>query len=527
MIKNIFSKIKTFVKNNKKWTALIVIILLVLAYFIFGNKKTTIIDTVTVERHNITEEVSATGNVEPLSNLVLSFESSGQVSHVYVSVGDKVYKGQILATLSNADLVASLEQAKAGLKITEANFSSVKNGSTLEQIAVNESQVEKAKSDLYGSKISLVNSIKDSYTKSDDMIRNYVDLMFLNPRSQNPSLLFQTDFQLQNDIISGRANIENILNSWVNSTSILNINSDFDLSVSASINNLTVIQTFLQNLALAINKLIPNSTISQTTITLWKTNISNARSAIDLSLSNLSSVSNQYKAFGSTLDIANSQLSLIKAGATAEQLKVQEATVEQAQANVDSAQARLNKSMIFSPINGVITNVSAKVGQTMQPGVSAISVISFGQYNVESFIPEADIAKIKIGNKSTTTLDAYGSNTFFDTFITKIDPAETVIQNVPTYKITLEFASSSDNRIKSGMTANLDILTGQKSDVLAVPSRSVYSIDTDKYVKLVDSKDNTKKIETKVETGMRGVDGYIEIISGLNEGDKIVASPNI
>ena len=70
-------------------------------------------------------------------------------------------------------------------------------------------------------------------------------------------------------------------------------------------------------------------------------------------------------------------------------------------------------------------------------------------------------------------------------------------------------------------------LSAQKNDILTVPSRSVYSIDTQKYVKLVDTKNSDKIIETKVETGMRGIDGYVEIISGLNEGDKIVASPNV
>jgi multidrug efflux pump subunit AcrA (membrane-fusion protein) len=102
-----------------------------------------------------------------------------------------------------------------------------------------------------------------------------------------------------------------------------------------------------------------------------------------------------------------------------------------------------------------------------------------------------------------------------------------MIENVPTYKVTLKFASSSDDRIKSGMTANLDILTGQKNNVLAVPSRSVYSIDTQKYVKLVDLNSPSKSKEIKVETGIRGVDGYVEIISGLKEGDQILASPNI
>lgn len=520
------SKEKNFIQRNKWWTALIVIIILISAYTIFTNKKSTIVESVDVERRTILEVVSATGNVKPLSDLDLSFEAGGQVSKVAVSVGDKVKQGDLLVSLSNADLVASLEQAKAGLKIAQANLSVLKGGSTPEQIAVNESQVEKAKNDLLNSQVALINTIKDAYTKSDDSIRNYIDLMFNSPRSQNPTLLFQTDFQLQNDIISERVSIENLLSSLNDSIMSLN-NSNVSISLNIAVDTLSTIQTFLQNLAYAVNKLSTNSSISQTTLTLWKTNISNSRASMDLSMSNLSAAKSTYESAVASLNISNSQLTLIKTGATENQINAQVATVEQAKANLDAAVAKLSKSMITSPIDGVISNINAKIGQTIQPGSIALSIISYGKYEVESFIPEADIAKVKIGDIATTTLDAYGSDTFFQTEVIKIDPAETLIENVPTYKVTLKFVLSSDNRIKSGMTANLDILTMQKNNVLAVPSRSVYAINGNKYVKLVDSVDQTKYIQTKVITGTRSVDGYIEIVSGLKDGDKIVASPNI
>lgn len=526
-MQNLFSKTKHFVQKNKWWTALFVTIFISISFTLFYNKKSIPLENILAEKRTIVEEVSTTGNVKPLSDLDLSFETSGQVSQVLVSVGDKVRQGDRLASLSNADLVAALEQAKAGLKIAQANLSSIQHGSTPEQIAVNQSQVEKAKNDLYSAQITLTNAIKDVYTKSDDAIRNYIDLMFTNPRGQNPALQFQTDFQLQNDIVSERIAIENLLSALSISVANLNSVSDINSALDTAKNTLNTIQTFLQNLAFAINKLSSNSSISQTTLTQWKTNVSTSRVSIDLAVTNFSLAVSQYQSAVSTLNIANSQLALIKTGATDDQLNAQRATVQQAQANVDVAQANLSKSIIISPITGVITNINAKVGQTMQPGIMAISIISYGQYDVEAYVPEADIAKIKINDIATTTLDAYGSDTYFQMSVIKIDPAETLIENVPTYKVTLKFASSSDNRIKSGMTANLDILTGQRNNVLAIPSRSVYTVDSQKYVKLVDPKDSSKYTQTKVGTGMRGIDGYVEIVSGLNDGDKIVSSPNI
>jgi len=88
-----------------------------------------------------------------------------------------------------------LDQAKAGLKISQANLSSLKKGSIPEQIAVNESQVEKAKNDLFNAQIALKNSISDAYTKSDDTIRNYIDLMFISPEVK-PNFTFSDRFSI-------------------------------------------------------------------------------------------------------------------------------------------------------------------------------------------------------------------------------------------------------------------------------------------------------------------------------------------
>jgi HlyD family secretion protein len=497
-MKNLILKIKNFVKKNKWWTVLIVAVIIILLFLILGNKKSSTAENITVNRHNIVEEVSVTGNVKPLSDLDLSFESSGQVAHLNVSAGDKVYQGQYLASLSNADLVASLEQAKAGLKIAQANLSS---------------GLVSSKSSLNDALTSLQSKIADAYTKADDAIRNNVDQMFQSPRTYSAQIIIPIgDFQLETDINALRYHLESLLNDW-------NIQGA-SLPIKTAYSNLDEIKLFLDKVALAVNALNTNSSVSQTNIDKYKAALSGARSSISLAYANLNAADSAYNSAKLNYDLQVS-------GNTSGISSVQEATVEQAQANVDAAQAMLNKSIIISPINGVISNVVAKVGQTMQPGVAAISVISYGQYDVESYIPEADIAKVKVGDVATTTLDAYGSDTFFDTSVIKIDPGETIIENVPTYKVTLKFASTSDIRIKSGMTANLDILTGQRNNVLAVPSRSVYSIDNQKYVKLIDPKDSKKITETIVETGIRGVDGYIEIISGLKDGDKIVASPNI
>ncbi len=519
-------KTKDSIKSHKWISAIIgAVILVILLFVIFKKSANTATAIVTVEKRTITEVVSATGNVKPLSNVDLSFEKGGRASYVSVSVGDKVYAGEFLASVSNLDLIASVDQAGAGLKIAQANLDALKNGSTPEQIAVSQSQVQKAEGDLAQAKQGLINSIQDSYAKADDSIRNKIDVMFTNPRSQNAQLNFQTTYsQYKNDLEQGRVEMEDMLVSWNNSIIGLNNSSDIDHAENSASANLETIKNFLNKLALVINNLIPNGTVTQTIIDGWKVTVSTTRANIGLAISGLSTNTSGYRVAVSALSIAKNNLAVTKSGATAEQIAGAEASVEQAQANVDNTNAQLSKSIIRSPINGVITTVNTKVGEVIQASAPAISVISYGEYDVEAFVPEADIAKIKVGDIATTTLDAYGSNTYFQTSVIKIDPAETVIEGVPTYKVTLKF-SQEDERVKSGMTANLDILTNQKVGVLSLPSRSVYSTGDKKFVKNVDF--TNKTTEKEVQTGIRGVDGFIEIISGLNEGDKVVVSPNI
>ncbi|MCK9629694.1 MAG: efflux RND transporter periplasmic adaptor subunit [Bacteroidales bacterium] len=525
-MKNIFSKTKSFVKNNKWWSFFIAIIILFLFYSLFIKKPEEVKrETYTVERRNLTEEVSTTGNVKPLSNIDLSFEMGGKISNIAVSVGSKVYQGQYLASISNADLSAALEQAKANLKATEANLEILKNGATPEQIAVSQSQLEKANSDLTEAKISFINTIQDSYTKSDDAIRNKADTVFDNPRASDPKIKFQvTEPQLSININLARLTIENMLVSWNSDVINLIQSSDLTIAENLAIKNLNTVKNFLEQINLALNSAITNSSITEAQITEWKTTITTARTNIALAISGLSTASTQYKSASALVKVAENQLSLTKAAATPEEIKAKEALVDQAKASVESAKANLEKSIIRSPISGTISRIDGKTGETVQAGSNVISVISAGEYQVESYVPEADIAKVKIGNRATTTLDAYGEDVYFETIVIKIDPAETVISGVSTYKVTFKFASSSDQRIKSGMTANIDILTDQKDNSLAVPSRAVFSDDGEKYVIVVDKSNLQNSKEVVVKTGIRGVDSYTEILSGIKEGDIILIS---
>jgi len=158
------------------------------------------------------------------------------------------------------------------------------------------------------------------------------------------------------------------------------------------------------------------------------------------------------------------------------------------------------------------------MGELITAGTIIVAVISNDAFKVEANVPEIDVTKLSVGNKGKVTLDAYGDSVEFPVTLTKIDPAETIVEGIPTYKIVLTF-DQAENRIRSGLTANLTIDGQSKDNALVIPAKAIIIRDGNKYV-LVNVSD--KIMERIVKTGLAGQDGLIEIISGLQIGEEII-----
>ncbi|KKP97633.1 MAG: Efflux transporter, RND family, MFP subunit [Candidatus Moranbacteria bacterium GW2011_GWE1_36_7] len=198
-----------------------------------------------------------------------------------------------------------------------------------------------------------------------------------------------------------------------------------------------------------------------------------------------------------------------------------DASVAQARSLFDQAVINLSKATLVSPVNGIITEVNNKPGEILGTGVikETFSRVMSLDYIIESKVPESDIVKLKLGQHAKITFDALTTDDIFDGEVIEIDPASTTIQDVVYYQIKLKL-NSTDVRIKPGMSANIDIATSQKDNVVSVPSRAIKIEGKKKYVDVLQTDNTTKKVY--VETGLEGDEGMVEIKSGLNGGEKVV-----
>ena len=484
-------------KNSAFWSwkyGVICLVVLILGGYFYLGRGSSSEATFVVASGDFIQKVNVSGTVIAARDVDLGFAANGRIAGTYAKVGQRVYAGTTLAQTENGDLVAELAQAKADLD-------ALLSGTRPEEIAVAESSFANAKS-------ALADAIRSAYTASDDAIRNRSDSFFSNPRT-DPKLSFNiSDMNLKNAVESGRYDVESTLVSWLALVSRLSSENATDSAGQAQA-YIAQIMAFLTNANLAVNHGLQDSTTSSATLSSYATSLATGRTNVNNSATTLTSAI-------TALDSALKNLALKRAGSTEDAVTAQKAKVA-------NAQAALGKSYITAPFNGVVTRMDAKVGEIVSPTESLISMQSDGIFQIETYVPEVAIAGVLVGNRATTTLDAYGSSVEFPAKVVAVDIAETMKDGVPAYKTTLAFLNA-DSRIRSGMTANVVITTGTLYDSIVIPRGAVGSSDGESYVSV---RENIETVNRKVSTGSSPSLGQIEIVSGLSNGDVILLSPSL
>jgi len=121
------------------------------------------------------------------------------------------------------------------------------------------------------------------------------------------------------------------------------------------------------------------------------------------------------------------------------------------------------------------------------------------------------------GNDVTMTLDAFPNETFPGK-VFYVAPSETNNQGVINYQIKISF-NGPDSRLKSGLTANIDIQTRRKDGVLILPQYAILQNDSGTFV---EAPENNIVKQNPVVLGISDQKGNVEIISGITEGEQVL-----
>ena len=543
-------------KRRSTLVVAIIVLVVVLVVRSCGPKRAAPVQTVSVQRSDLVQTVSVVGTVKAAERVDLAFERGGRLTQAAVDVGSRVTAGQLLMRLDAGTLPAQWRSAQATAEAERVRHEELRRGTRPEELAAARTKVVNAEvaladgtahladvertaaADLNADLAVAIVDAQEAVTKAKSSLVILTDLQYAHFTGDDQTSIRLADAKAQ--VIASLFDVANA-GRWASSAISMLDDGLFgrvrQLTLAADV---AAVSTLLAEASAGLRDLraaLDAVAVTDQLTAPEKTSLATEKNTSSTSVGTLSDrqqdIAGQQAANAAALTtattarndaaaaLANARdaLALAEAGATPEAVAAQAARWRAAQPTGQTYAAQLNQTVLRAPFAGVVTSRDARAGELVTAGTPVLGLISEAEFEIETFVPEADIAKLTIGDTASTTLDAYGDAVVFTARVTAIDPAETVVEGVSTYRVVVQFASS-DERIKSGMTANLDIETDRRVGALTIPYRALTG-NGRRTVRV----QRAGMVETvPVEVGLRGSDGRVEVLSGLAEGDAVVVS---
>jgi multidrug efflux pump subunit AcrA (membrane-fusion protein) len=463
--------------------------------------------TATVERGNVTEVVSVSGFTEAPNLAELSFPTSGLVSGIFVNEGSDVAAGDLLASIGSEALVSERERTLASLRAAEASRAELLAGPTSESRAVTSAtiaQAEAAYQQTIGTELTKIRNAEQALRSND--LQAYT----LDDNDDEPAPVITGSYTCDDE----GEYLLSVYNSGTRS------GYSFRLSgLETNTYSVTTDQpTSIGDCGLAI-EWSPDVTYGNTE---WVIPVPNTRSSSYVTVLNaynlaVTQAEQNITAAREALRLAENRGTAANAAPRVEALIRANAEVQLAQANLATIDAQLADRAIVAPFAGVVTDVALVPGEVARAD-TVITLLSQDEFEVQARIPEIDITKIEPAQKVRVNFDAKRDETLTGT-IRFVSPLPTEIDGVAYFE-TLVALDNTPTWLKAGLNADIDIIITEATDVLRLPERFLTRTTDGTYEALIPEGETLTT--TAVETGVRGNEGYIEVIS-LSEGATVVA----
>jgi len=576
---------KIFTKKKIIWTIIILILAGGVWYYTTKPKNNPAnIQTAVASSQNLQQTVLSTGQVVSETNLSLSFQSGGVVENIAVIVGGQVKTGDVLATLSQANVKASLTSASGQLAQANANYRKVLAGATPEQINVSQKAVDTARVN-YNNTVSQLATIYSStaaaitqaQTNLDDLVSptstsdNKRSAIVVNIANQLSAV--KADLDKEKQILddsnlkdtfgaADSSNLPNFKNAYNQVQALLNT-ANASLSIAQAYKSDTNIYQAVIDALAALNQNIialnycyttlqnsvVSSSFSQTQLDTYKTAInlalSNENSGTSLikssrqaltdaltsatnavtnsklsATSQISAAQNQINSAKATLQQSEATLAQQKAKAQPADIDAAKAQLLSAEGTVQAAQTALDNTILKAPAGGTITQIDTKVGQQATAMQPVFVLQNINSLHAEAYVSESNVASLKLGQTVDYTFDSLGPDKHYSGQVLTINPASTVISGVVNYLVKASLPNISE--IKPGMTVNMTILVASRENALAVSSSSIINQNGEQFVRVIDNPKTKTYHSVKVQTGLQADGGQVEILNGLTPGQEIV-----
>jgi len=218
-----------------------------------------------------------------------------------------------------------------------------------------------------------------------------------------------------------------------------------------------------------------------------------------------------------SLTAAQARLAQLQAGAAEADLAQQQESVRPRELALQGAQNDLDNATLRAPFTGTVVSVGANEGDQVSAATAVVTLLDPSLIRVDATLDESGVARVKAGQQAIVTFDAIQGQQFTGQ-VASVTPSGTSSNGVVTFPVTVVFDPRGVS-IPSGLTATVRVVVERKENALTVPSRAIKRSGRDTTVDVLQPDGSLES--RPVQVGITGENNQVEILSGLNEGDKV------
>jgi multidrug efflux pump subunit AcrA (membrane-fusion protein) len=386
----IFFNYKTKVGKRRLAILLLILLIAILGIKIFGNgasetvepeAKRAEVSVLSVAELGSSASFDTVGKVEAVSEANLQTETGGRITAVNVKVGDQVRAGSVLATLENSAQRAMLVQAQGSYEAALA--ASAQSGVGVDQ----------AKTGVTAAENAAVNVFRQANNTVTAAISNNIDVYYSNPQSSLPGLRLSGG-AWTSEFISERVAFQQILPEFQGRSNTISTNSNLESELAYAKKQVEHTISFVDLFISVLNKDANGERYTEAELQALNTNFTALRSSL---IGTRSSIDGALSGLESAKDGARrAELS-----ASGGQVSASDAQVKMALGSLQSAQSNYQKTIVRTPISGVVNALYLKTGDYASPNQPAAIVANNNGLQIKTFVSEIDSANLNVGDVVT------------------------------------------------------------------------------------------------------------------------------
>ena len=495
--------------RRKRWVRLAAVLMILgggafAAFRLLGGQQAAAVTTyqeAAVEVRSITNSLSSSGTLQPADSYTVTTLVSGEILSDTFEKGDTVEKGQLLYTLDSSSASSSLTQSQNSYSQAQTSY-------------------EQAVAAKYPT-ADMSGTVSEVYVSNGDTVSAGTELLKI-VEDDSLTIDFKFAYVEEGTFYVGQSATVYVDGFAGTLSGTVTAVSDASTAVSTGV-KLSTVRVKVTNPGLV--------TADYTASAVIGGYASYGNSTIHVSSSSVVTADVAGKVTGLSWlagDAISSgdRICTITGDTVDNQIENARISVSNAATSLENARDNLDDYSVTAPISGTVVTKTAKAGDKIEGGSDGTLCVIYDMSYLEMTmsIDELDISSVEVGQEVQITADAVEGQ-IYTGVVTEVSVAGTTSGGITTYPVTVRIDETDG--LLPGMNVDAEIIISSADDVLAVPSAAVnrgntvlITADSPSAVNALDQEAPEGYVYVAVETGISD-DSYIEITSGLQEGDTV------